>query len=122
MVLAKRFSGYDLADGTVGGLVGVIVDVSEQKALEQQAQEAEKLLRTALDNMSDGLYMLDNELRVQIANKKHKELLMFPNNLMQRGESIHVSMQYRAARGDYGPGNHAGVGLIRCAARDAPCR
>ena len=98
-------NSFDLADGTVGGLVGVIVDVSEQKALEQQAQEAEKLLRTALDNMSDGLYMLDNELRVQIANQKYKELLMYPNSLMQKGESIRVSMQYRAARGDYGQGD-----------------
>jgi PAS domain S-box-containing protein len=49
---------FDLADGTVGGLVGAIVDVSEQKALERQAWASERRLREMADNVPGVVYQL----------------------------------------------------------------
>src|SRR5262249_33118989 len=51
-------NSFDLADGSVGGLVGAIVDVSEQKALERQAQEAEHRLREIADSVPGVVYQL----------------------------------------------------------------
>ena len=49
---------FNLADGSVGGLVGAIVDVSEQKALEHQAQDAERRLREMADAVPGVVYQL----------------------------------------------------------------
>ena len=49
---------FDLADGQTGGLVCVIVDVSDQKALERQAQEAEQRLREITDNIPGIVYQI----------------------------------------------------------------
>ncbi len=51
-------NSFDLADGTVGGLVGVIVDVSDQKALERQAQDSERRLREMADSVPGVVYQL----------------------------------------------------------------
>ena len=44
-------NSFALADGQVGGLVGAIVDVTQQKVLERQAQEAERKLREIADSV-----------------------------------------------------------------------
>jgi signal transduction histidine kinase/CheY-like chemotaxis protein/ABC-type amino acid transport substrate-binding protein len=49
---------FDLADGTVGGLVGAIVDVSAQKALERQAWDSEHRLREMADSVPGVVYQL----------------------------------------------------------------
>ena len=49
---------FNFADGSVGGIVGAIVDVSEQKALERQAQEAERKLREVTDNIPGAVYQI----------------------------------------------------------------
>src|SRR5215472_8272552 len=86
-------------------LVSWFVDITERKAAEQTVREAEGLLRTALDNMSDGLYMVDKDFNVQIANGRYREFLGFHAGLMKPGDSLRASMRYRAERGDYGAGD-----------------
>ena len=51
-------NSFALADGQVGGLVGAIVDVTQQKALERQAQEAERKLREIADSVPGVVYQL----------------------------------------------------------------
>jgi PAS domain S-box-containing protein len=51
-------SSFDLADGTVGGLVGAIVDVSAQKALERQARDSERRLREMANSVPGVVYQL----------------------------------------------------------------
>ncbi len=47
---------FELSGGRAGGLVGVIVDVSEQKRLERQAQEAERRLRDITNSVPGAVY------------------------------------------------------------------
>ncbi|MFI4986715.1 MAG: ATP-binding protein [Alphaproteobacteria bacterium] len=47
---------FALPGGRPGGLVGVIVDVSEQKRLERQAQEAERRLRDMTNSVPGAVY------------------------------------------------------------------
>ena len=58
---------FDLADGRVGGLVGAFVDITETKALEQQALEAERRLREVADTAnrakSSFLAAMSHEIR-----------------------------------------------------------
>jgi two-component system, sensor histidine kinase and response regulator len=51
-------NSFDLTDGSVGGLVGVIVDVSEQKALERQARDSELRLREMADSVPGVVYQM----------------------------------------------------------------
>jgi two-component system, sensor histidine kinase and response regulator len=85
--------------------VSWFIDITERKSTEKIIKEAEEQLRTALDNMSDGLYMVDKDLNVQIVNERYREYLGYPDGVMNRGEPLHDSMVYRALRGDYGPGD-----------------
>jgi two-component system sensor histidine kinase/response regulator len=88
-----------------GGFVTVVRDITEQKQAQQALAETEEQLRTALDNMSDGLYMVDRDGIVQIVNQKYREYLSLPDEFMRKGDSIRRAMRYAAARGDYGPGD-----------------
>jgi PAS domain S-box-containing protein len=86
-------------------LISWVVDITERKATDKIIKEAEEQLRTALDNMSDGLYMVDDDLNIQIVNGRYREYLGYPDGVMNRGEPLRDSMVYRALRGDYGPGD-----------------
>ena len=81
------------------------IDRTERHAADKIIKEAEEQLRMALDNMSDGLYMVDRDFNVVIVNERYREYLGYPNGVMNRGEPLRDSMVYRARRGDYGPGD-----------------
>jgi PAS domain S-box-containing protein len=49
---------FELADGRPGGLVGAFVDVTETKALERQANEAERRLRDITNSVPGVVYQL----------------------------------------------------------------
>jgi PAS domain S-box-containing protein len=52
---------FDLADGRVGGLVGALVDITESKALERQARDAERRLREITNSVPGVVYQLRSD-------------------------------------------------------------
>jgi Signal transduction histidine kinase regulating C4-dicarboxylate transport system len=63
------------------------------------------LLRAALDHISQGLSVVDSDLRVVVTNKRLFELLDFPPDLSTPGTPFESFMRYNAERGEYGPGD-----------------
>jgi len=59
---------YAAKDGTVAGLVGVILDVTEWKKAEDMLAEREEFLSNIIDSIQDGISILDEELRIVMVN------------------------------------------------------
>ncbi|MBT3907564.1 MAG: response regulator [Rhodospirillaceae bacterium] len=79
-----------------GGFVVTTTDITERKRTEGH-------LRNALDNMTDGIFQLDEDLNYSLINDRYKELVDVPDDLIQIGRPILSVVQYIAKRGDYGP-------------------
>ena len=63
------------------------------------------LLRAALDHISQGLSIVDSELRVIVTNRRLFELFDFPLHLAEPGTPFEAFMRCNAERGEYGPGD-----------------
>ncbi|MDA8383034.1 MAG: EAL domain-containing protein [Betaproteobacteria bacterium] len=61
------------ADGRLGGLVGVILDISERKRIEEQF----RLAASALENMAEGVLVTDANLRIVFVNKAFARITGF---------------------------------------------
>ncbi|MCP5310240.1 MAG: response regulator [Zoogloeaceae bacterium] len=76
-------SGFRLSDGRPGGLLGVIVDISEQKAAERAAREAEERATLMLEsspiavviNRPDGTPLFANSRACELAGVSHEAYL-----------------------------------------------
>lgn len=79
-------------------------EIGRREETQKELAEKEALLRLALDQMSDGLYQLDGDLRFSLFNDRYKELLGVPNELVQVGKPVVDTVRYLADRGDYGEG------------------
>jgi ABC-type amino acid transport substrate-binding protein/serine phosphatase RsbU (regulator of sigma subunit)/PAS domain-containing protein len=86
-------------------------DDLERKVEERTVEVAEKeaQLRMAMDTMTDGLFMLDANLKFVLLNDHYRELVEMPDELIQIGTSITDVIKAHAERGDYGPGDAGGI-------------
>ncbi len=76
-------TGFRLSDGSPGGLIGIVVDISEQKRAEQLVKETENWYRSILEAAPDGMLVVDAEGRIKLANAQIEELFGY-----RRGELI----------------------------------
>jgi PAS domain S-box-containing protein len=60
-------------------------------------------LRLALDNMSNGLYVLDREFRFVMSNDMYLDMLNLPEGMVVPGAPSEAVVRFLAERGDYGP-------------------
>ena len=88
---------------------GFIMDVSEQRSERVELQKARELmtqkaaaLSIALDNMSQGIVMMDASHRVNLHNKRYFELLGLPESLFESQPMGGDLIRYQAKRGDFG--------------------
>jgi PAS domain S-box-containing protein len=61
-------------DGSVGGLIGAILDITESKRVEEALRESEELFRSYLEYAPDGVYMSDLEGTFLYGNRKCEEI------------------------------------------------
>jgi PAS domain S-box-containing protein len=108
-----EFTFKPLADG---GLLAVYRDITELKEREEalaaskEAAEASRadlertssVLQTVLDNMSDGVMLLDRNLAIRFANQRLMEFQRYTPDIAHEGSSIADVLRYQAERGDFG--------------------
>jgi len=94
-------------NGDVTGFGGVETDITRRKEAEKNLAEKEKQLRAALDNMSDGIYVLDQNWNYSLFNDNYLDLVELPEGSIKTGGSVKKAITAHAKRGDYGPGESA---------------
>lgn len=94
--------------------------MSEILCAYDEGAEMARQFRTALDGMAGGLYMLDDSLNFRVITPRFSEIFALPNGLADLGASIVPVIQFRARRGDYGPGDVEDVVDKRVAAERDP--
>jgi len=86
------------------------------EAAEKTVLEKEAILRTALENMSDGIYVLDDKLNFVMFNDRYLELTDLPSDAVKLGAPVLDAITAHAGLGDYGKGNHEHLAATRYAA------
>lgn len=62
------------------------------------------LLQTALDEVRQGIVVIDRDLRLVTWNRRFRDLLDLPPDLIQIGTTVDQILRYLAYRGEFGPG------------------
>jgi PAS domain S-box-containing protein len=97
-----QISDHRTADG---GLVAVYTDITELKRHEAQLAEQTALLEVTMENMGQGISMVDAELNVVAFNSRFLELMQFPPERFPPGFPMQQAIRYNAERGEYGEGD-----------------
>ncbi len=87
-----------------GGSVVVQMEITALKRREQELAEKSALLRATLDNMRQGLFVLDGQLRLKLWNDQMCEIFDLPRAMLKVGLPIGAVIRFLAERGIYGTG------------------
>ena len=94
-----EFTFKPLADGS---LLAVYRDITELKEREEAAEASRadlertsSLLQTVLDNMSDGVMLLDRDLHIRFANQRLMEFQRYTPDIAHEGSSIVDVLRHR---------------------------
>jgi len=85
-----------------GGTVIVQVDVTDLKRREHELAENTDLLQATLDNMEQGLLVLDNELRIKTWNSRFLRLHDLPVDALVPGMPVAEMVREFGRLGEYG--------------------
>lgn len=89
------------AENVTIGLFGIIQDISRLKKAEQLAQVSQSRLAMAIDNISDGILILDDEDRMVLWNEKLLELYPRMRALTREGILFEDAIRAGALSGQY---------------------
>ncbi|MFT5114323.1 MAG: PAS domain S-box-containing protein [Parasphingorhabdus sp.] len=88
-----------------GGIVSIYTDVSELKKREEELHQQSTVLKATLENMDQGISMVDENLNVVSFNHKFLEYLQFPDEQFTIGFPMEQAFRFNALRGEYGEGD-----------------
>ena len=63
------------------------------------------LLQATIENINQGISVVDQNLRLVVWNQRYLELFRFPDHLIRVGAPIDKIFRYNAHSGEYGPGD-----------------
>ncbi len=102
-----EFNYSPLSDGSV---LGVYRDITELKDREQalalakeDVERTRAVMQTILDNMNDGVLLLDKDFRILFDNNQFMRSLKLPSEVARPGNDCEDIIRFQAARGDFGP-------------------
>jgi len=88
-----------------GGIVSIYTDVSELKKREEELRKQSTVLKATLENMDQGISMVDENLNVVSFNRKFLEYMQFPEKQFKLGFPMEQAFRFNAMRGEYGEGD-----------------
>jgi diguanylate cyclase (GGDEF)-like protein len=84
-----------------GGLVSTHEDVTEREKLKLRLAQQNEQLDAALNNMSQGLAMFDDEQRIVVCNDRYREMYALTPELGKPGTYLRQILQHRLANGSH---------------------
>ena len=97
LVLSSAIDGRDIALDEVAVLV--------EEASNQKQQFSENLLQSAIENASEGISIVDIDLKLVAWNQKYIDIFKYPKELIYKGCPIETLIRFNACRGLCGAGN-----------------
>ena len=88
-----------------GGTVVILTDITERKKAVDELAEKSLALEATMENMSQGITMVDSDLNVLAFNQKFLELMDFPQDVFVKGFPLEQAFRFNAERGECGPGD-----------------
>ncbi len=85
-----------------GGAVRTYSDVTDYHSAQQQLAEKTRTLEITLDSMSQGIATINAQGRTVTSNRRHRELLNLPDELMARQPTMDELVRFQIDRGDFG--------------------
>lgn len=83
--LRARGQMIEEEDGGSQHLIGIAVDITEQKALAQQSKAANLRLRDAIENISEAFVLWDADNRLVLCNSKYQQFHNLPDAAVKQG-------------------------------------
>jgi signal transduction histidine kinase/CheY-like chemotaxis protein len=97
------------SDGRATRLVGATSDITDVKQRERdlaaaraEIEATREDMRTVLDNMSDGITLIDENFNWKFSNEQFSRFLDVPPDITRPGVSCYDVIRYQALRGDFG--------------------
>jgi signal transduction histidine kinase len=84
------------------GDITTFTDITELRSKERDLQKQEVLLQSAMDRMTNGLAIYDDQNKIITANQRFKDLFEFPDELVKTGVHLEDLLRFRGNRGDFG--------------------
>lgn len=88
------------ADGTVMGLVGVTRDVTDREALVALARKNSDQLNHALESMSDGFAIFNDDGVLELCNEQYRRFFPFTSHLRKPGATIRELLEESLRTGE----------------------
>ncbi|SFW69421.1 Na+/proline symporter [Luteibacter sp. UNCMF366Tsu5.1] len=92
----------------MGALSGTGLDIAEAMALMDEASQElrfnRELLSTTLENVSQGISVVDGEMRLVAWNRRYLELFDYPDGMVYVGLPVADLIRWNAEHGECGPG------------------
>ncbi|TCV92881.1 Na+/proline symporter [Luteibacter rhizovicinus] len=92
----------------MGALSGTGLDIAEAMALMDEASQElrfnRELLSTTLENVSQGISVVDAEMRLVAWNRRYLELFDYPEGMVYVGLPVGDLIRWNAEHGECGPG------------------
>lgn len=88
-----------------GGIVSIYTDVTDLKNREAELRAQSAILEATLENMDQGISMVDENLNVVMFNQKFLDYMNFPAKDFKRGFHMSQAFRLNAERGEYGEGD-----------------
>jgi PAS domain S-box-containing protein len=88
-----------------GGIVSIYTDVSELKISQMEIERQSVILKSTMENMGQGITMVDRDLNTIALNQKFIELMDLPADQFGAGFTMEQAFRFNAERGEYGSGD-----------------